>query len=213
MVERVYRQAAKSKKIDKVFVATDHEKIRNVCKKGKIPVIMTPSDCLTGSDRVAAAVLKKYGNHREQTRMIVNIQGDEPIIDPRDIDRLVVSLWGGAAVAMGVRADLQAADYLDEDICKAYTTSSGKLLLATRRNCDHGPGVKRGVGIYGYRENALVNYSDWEQTPLEKATGIEVMRFVEHDYIVRTVEMSHPCLAVDTREDLQVVEANLKDQT
>lgn len=212
MIKRVYKRAMKASLLDEVFVATDSQKIQSFCKRHRMPCLLSSDKLLTGTDRVAA-VAPAIENKANDTRVFVNIQGDEPLIHASDINLVATKVLEGAAVVVGVKDDLNEEDKDNGFITKAAVSLSNRLLLMYR----FGPGnyygsVRRGAGLYAFRESALLAFGGWEQSPLEKLTGVEVVRFLEHDYVVRAVELDGTTIAVDEPEDVQRVEEYLSKQ-
>ena len=195
--------------LSQVLVATDSKHIAKLCKQRRIPFLMTSPAIRTGSDRVAA-VLAQLPRKEQETYFLVNIQGDEPVVDPGDIDLVAGEVLAGAAVVVGVRDDLTEADAAKGNITKAAVSCTGRLLLMYRDGPDNCPGVvMRGTGLYAFREQALRDFAGWEQMPLELRTGVEVVRFLEHDYVVRTVKLKGDTIAVDVPQDISRVEEYL----
>jgi 3-deoxy-manno-octulosonate cytidylyltransferase (CMP-KDO synthetase) len=169
---------------------------------------MTRSDHPTGTDRLAEIA------SAEPADLYVNIQGDEPLIDPEAIDAAVLSVLGDETVAMGTLKKRVAdpADVSNPNVVKVITGLNGDALYFSRspipyhRDADSDPGSYfKHVGLYVYRREFLVHYPDLDTGPLEQAERLEQLRALENGYRIRVVETDYESLGVDTPEDLERV--------
>lgn len=211
LVQHVWERVLRCTLLDAVAIATDDERILQAAEGFGAHAIMTRSDHPSGSDRLAEAIMQF-----PEANLVVNIQGDEPLIDPALIDELVAVLQQDAGIAMATAAcpldsfDLQG-DYGDNNVVKVVLSLSGEALYFSRspipfpRNESSIPAFRH-LGVYAYRREFLENYVRWEPTPLEKAESLEQLRALEHGARIRVVTTSHVAPGVDTPAQAQVVE-------
>ncbi len=212
LVQHVWERVSSCTRLDAVAIATDDERIRQTAEAFGARVIMTRDDHPSGSDRLAEAVQ----SFPEATH-VVNIQGDEPLIDPALVDELASVLLNDAGIAMATAAcPLDSdEDFLDPNIVKVVCTLGGEALYFSRspipfpRNT---PVLKplRHIGLYAYRREFLKNYVRWEPTPLETAESLEQLRALEHGARIKVVPTDHLAPGVDTPEQAAMIEQLLQ---
>lgn len=198
---------------DNVYVATDDDRIKNVCENYNINVVMTSSNCKTGSDRVYEASLQIDAD------IFLNVQGDEPLLDKNDILKVIEESRKAPEKVLNAMCKIDnEEDFFSVNVPKMLTTPTGKLLYAGRapmpgnKESEFVSGYKQ-VCIYAYPKKPLKDYYDCkEKTPLEKIEDIEILRFLEMGYDVQVIEVSESSVAVDTPEDLKKVEAIIKNK-
>lgn len=204
LVHRVYERAALAKLPDIVIVATDNEKIESEVKSFGGRVMMTSPDHPTGTDRLAevAASLPDYD-------IVVNVQGDEPFINPDVIDSLAKMLAERDDLDMTTAAaPLKADEYDDPSAVKVVVNQKGEALYFSRslipypRNEFSVPPLKH-VGIYAYRRDFLLAYAGMKQTPLEKTESLEQLRALEMGYKIGVIRIDSEDIGIDTEEDLK----------
>lgn len=211
MIWWVYRQCLKVKELSEVYVATDDERIEAVCRKYDMNVIMTSDRHETGSDRVGEVARKIEGD------LFVNIQGDEPVIDPREISE-VIEIFKDESVYFGsLRKEIT-----DPEEIAAYSTvkvvvdKNEDALYFSRNiipsNKKGGPAARvfRHVGIYAYKKDFLVKFVAMPQTELELGEGIEPLRAMENGYKIRVRETEFDSIGVDYPEHVKAVEAAIQ---
>ena len=211
MLWHVYEQAKKATLPDEVLIATDSEEIAQQVQIWGARAIMTSPDCTCGTDRIASMV------DQLDAEIIINVQGDEPLIDPELIDEL------------GRRATMSDADMVtplvkitDPKILTSATTvkvvitEEGIALYFSRspipfvRDAAPEEWVEKSdfwlqVGTYAFRKNVLLEYRHWPESALEKLEKIEQLRFLEAGKTIQTFETHSHSMAVDTPEDLEKV--------
>ena len=199
----VHQRCLEAGRIAEAVVATDDNRIRATCEDLGIRCVMT-GEHATGTDRVA-----ECARHLDADA-IINVQGDEPFINPDAIDAVSLSLVESPSDLLVVNAcaELQSpAGVIDHNVVKAVTTASNNALLFSRQPIpyprDAYPTYLRQLGLYGFTPEALRTFRSLPQGPLERAEGIEMLRFIEHGYQVRTVLVADDGMAVDTPEDLR----------
>src|SRR5262245_55351100 len=208
MIEHVYRRVAASKILSDVIVATDDLRIaRRVAEFGG-KVRLTKASHETGTDRLAevAATL--------DCDVVVNVQGDEPLVDPGAIAELVAPFDGDAGLQMTTlfRRIHDPADLSNPNITKVVIDRGGFALYFSRAPIPHirdprggWPPIYRHIGLYAYRRSALMVLASLEPTPLERAESLEQLRALEHGIRIKAVETEYESFGVDTPEDLEQV--------
>lgn len=207
LIRRVYERARLAKVPDAVLVATDHEAIAEEVRSfGGTPVMTSPA-CPTGTDRLAEVVRQ----HREFD-IIVNVQGDEPMINPEIIDQLALLLKDRPDLDMATAATpLLEEEYDDPAAVKVVVNQRGEALYFSRslipfpRHPFATPPLKH-VGIYAYRRDFLLAYAEMEQTPLELTESLEQLRALERGYKIGVILEDAPGIGIDTEEDLRKAE-------
>jgi 3-deoxy-manno-octulosonate cytidylyltransferase (CMP-KDO synthetase) len=207
MIVRTYRQCIKASPPERVFVATDHERVKDVCEQHGAQVLMTSKACLTGTDRVAECARQLDAD------VFVNVQGDEPIFDSRDITTLIDAAQRYPEEVLNGVCNLYDEDqYRSGSIPKAVMRLDGHLLYMSRSEIPSTKGrafVKswRQVCAYVFPRRALEAFArHGKKTPLEGIEDIEILRFLELGWNVRMVPLSSQSLSVDTPEDVTRVE-------
>jgi 3-deoxy-manno-octulosonate cytidylyltransferase (CMP-KDO synthetase) len=207
MIEHVYRRAAASRVVSRVIVATDDLRIATAVTAFGGQVRLTRADHLTGTDRLAevAATLA--------CDLVVNVQGDEPLLDPRAIEEAVAP-FGDPAVQMSTlyrRID-HPADLSNPNIVKVVMDRAGYALYFSRAPIPYArdprggwPPLYRHIGLYAYRRSTLLVLAALEPTPLERAESLEQLRALEHGIRIKGIETSYDSLGVDTPDDLEQV--------
>ena len=207
MICRVYERAAQAKRIDKAIVATDDERIFKAVNENGGEAVMTRADHPTGTDRLA-----EVANKFEDVDLIVNVQGDEPLIEPKLIDDLI-SLFDEEADLQMATVATELKD--DEEInnpnnVKVITDLKGNALYFSRsvipypRNKGKSA-VYKHIGIYAYRRSFLLKYAQMTPTPLEQSESLEQLRALENGYKIKVLHSDNKFIGVDTEEDLKLV--------
>lgn len=206
MIQHVYERASLSRYITRVLVATDDERIASAVRHFGGEVRMTRADHPTGTDRLAEVASAEAAN------LYVNIQGDEPLIDPEAIDAAILSILDTDAIPMGTlkKRILDAPEITNPNVVKVVTDLAGDALYFSRSPIPHVRDGEAGVyykhiGLYVYRREFLLRYPDLDVGPLERAESLEQLRALENGYRIRVVETDYESLGVDTPEDLERV--------
>ena len=209
MLQHVWERASQARYLTGVVIATDDERIRAAASAFGASVVMTRSDHASGTDRVAEAA------SATDAAIIVNIQGDEPMIDPDAIDAAVLGLLDDDAVPMSTlkkRID-NPRDVDDPNVVKVVTGRTGNAIYFSRSPIPYardGGGVAvhyKHIGLYVYRREFLLAYPDLPAGPLEQAEHLEQLRALENGFPVRVTETEYESLGVDTPEDWERVTA------
>jgi 3-deoxy-manno-octulosonate cytidylyltransferase (CMP-KDO synthetase) len=207
MIEHVYRRVQASPAVSRVIVATDDLRIATAVSAFGGDVRLTRPDHPTGTDRLAEVA------ETLDCDVIVNVQGDEPLIDSRAITE-VVSPFADPAIVMTTlyRRIRHPSELSDPNVVKVVLDRAGFALYFSRapiphaRDPRHGwPPLYRHIGIYAYRRSALLVLASLEPTPLERTEVLEQLRALEHGIRIKTVETMYDSMGVDTPADLEQV--------
>ncbi len=206
MVRRVYQRALEARLVERVIVATDDVRIRDAVGPGA-DVVMTDPHHPSGSDRVAEVA------RGLACSIVVNIQGDLPLLDPDLVDRLVAELradsqLGIATIAVPIRSE---AELVDPSVVKVVRSRSGRALYFSRAPIPLVRDEPRSyanalhhIGLYAYRRDALLRFASLEPTPLERIEKLEQLRALENGVAIGVVvHDGPPPLEVDTAADLE----------
>src|SRR5438105_4296901 len=200
LIQRVYERAKGAKRADAIFVATDDQRIADHVTSFGGKVVQPKGDFQSGTDRIAAA-LDLLGEEFDQ---VVNVQGDEPLIDVDSIDRLI----GEAETDMATLASpLESEDERQSrDIVKVVTALDGTALYFSRAPL---AGAARHIGLYLYQTRVLRALASLDPSPLERAESLEQLRALQNGFKIRVLQTRKPHLGVDRPEDVVRVEKEL----
>jgi 3-deoxy-manno-octulosonate cytidylyltransferase (CMP-KDO synthetase) len=223
LLRHVWERCHRARKLDQLIIATDDFRIAEAAFEWGAEVAMTSADHASGTDRIAevAAKLKGFAH-------IINIQGDEPLIDPKLIDRLIRELRHDKKIEMITAAhpfaDPRDAEsphqvkvvlsfsgdalYFSRALIPTSARSSSGLQTARRKTGRFGkrPSLLRHQGIYGYRRDLLLRFVRWNTSPLERAESLEQLRALENGVRIRVVMTGSGSPGVDTPEDARMIE-------
>ena len=208
MVQHVWERAARARYLDDLLVATDDERIAAAVRQFGGRVRMTRRDHPSGTDRLAEVA------SAEPAAIYVNIQGDEPLIDPEAIDATILSVLGDESVSMGTlkKRIIDPTDILNPNVVKVVTNLLSDAIYFSRcaipyeRDGRSGlPVYYKHIGLYVYRSELLLRYPDLTIGPLEKSEKLEQLRALENGFRIRVVDTEYESLGVDTPEDLERV--------
>lgn len=209
MIRRVYEQVKKSTSINKVIVATDHDGIFSHVKEFGGHVCMTREDHVSGTDRCYEALEQETGSFD----YVINIQGDEPFIQPEQIELLASVLDGATEIATLVKAIDQPEFLFNPNVVKAVISQDNKALYFSRspiphlRNKPEGDWISshryyKHIGMYAYRADILKAITGLQPGILEKAESLEQLRWLENGYSITVAETRTETIGIDTPEDL-----------
>ncbi|MCL2760906.1 MAG: 3-deoxy-manno-octulosonate cytidylyltransferase [Desulfuromonadales bacterium] len=222
MIQHVYERVTRASLVSQVLVATDDNRIAEAVSAFGGLAVMTSAAHETGTDRLAEVSAKIDSD------IIVNVQGDEPLIEPDMIDEAIYPLISDQASVMstlksGIRT---VEDFLNPNVVKVVTDQSGNALyfsrapipqfrdrwneLDGRTELPEGFICYKHVGLYAYKRDFLIKFAGMPQTFLEKSEKLEQLRAIENGYQIKVVETSYDSVGVDTPEDLQAVLKRLK---
>lgn len=208
MIQHVWERAKQAPCLTEVLIATDDERIAETARGFGARVAMTRSDHESGTDRVAEAAAQT------EAEIIVNIQGDEPLIDPGAIQTAVLTLLDDAECQMAtlMKQISRIEEIQNPNVVKVVTTLDGQALYFSRSLLPHPRGEAvhfKHIGLYVYRRALLLAYSSLRRGPLEAAEKLEQLRALENGIPIRVAETNYETLGVDTPEDLIAAEAAL----
>ena len=202
MIQHVWERASQCSNLDELIVATDDGRIYDKVTEFGGHAVLTSSELKSGSDRAAEAVKEMTAD------VVINIQGDEPFIEPALIDNLVEMFADGDSVmATAVRLSDENDDLQDPNIVKVTRDENWNALSFSREMIASGadssvPEQLIHIGIYGYSSDFLMKFRELEQTPLELTERLEQMRAIEHGFKIKLLQTTYHSFSVDTEEDL-----------
>jgi len=200
MVVHVYERAMKAACLDKLFVAIDSEETAEALKPYKVNTVMTSPDHLSGTDRIAEVVSELDAD------VVINIQGDEPEMDPQLIDNLIKKFEKpNVFMATAASTDISANDELDLNTVKVLVDYNNVAIAFRRkpRQYEIG-GYYRHIGIYAFRKQALMNYTKMPQTENEKKYQLEQLRVLDNGLPIHVILTDYAGRGIDTQEDLKM---------
>lgn len=213
MIEHVYRRASEASRVHGVVIATDDERIASAVRGFGGAALMTRPDHVSGTDRIAEVVASL------PCRAVVNVQGDEPLIDPRTIDAAVEPLLADTSIGMSTlsRPFVSIDEFRNPNVVKVVTNSDGDALYFSRSPIPYArnnpaalpTGAAAHVGLYVYRRDTLLKLAAAPAAPLELEESLEQLRALAMGIRIRVVATTHVAAGVDTPEDLDRVRALL----
>ncbi len=212
MIQHVYERAKQARRPETVLVATDHELVYNAVAGFGGEVLMTSAGHPTGTDRLA-----EVAAHYPDVDVIINVQGDEPLIKPEVIDLLAAAFDDSPGLDMAtLMTEMDQDEYNLPSAVKVVTSLDGYALYFSRslipfpRNSKLPGGpqpVCKHIGIYAYRRDFLLGYASLAPTPLELTESLEQLRALEHGYKIKVLKTDFKSIGVDTPEELERVNA------
>jgi 3-deoxy-manno-octulosonate cytidylyltransferase (CMP-KDO synthetase) len=208
MLQWVVERARDAQITDRVIVATPDREIVQACKLFNAEAVLTSIDHPTGTDRIAEVARSIKAD------VYVNVQGDEPLVQPEDIRACAQPLMQDSKIQMGsVFADCPDEEVDNPAVVKVVTARNGDALYFSRHPIPYPrndrQGVKKHIGLYAYTAEVLEGFSKWPQSPLEQAESLEQLRFLENGVRIRMSKGTGSALAVDTPEQADQVRAIL----
>jgi 3-deoxy-manno-octulosonate cytidylyltransferase (CMP-KDO synthetase) len=208
MIQWVYEAAKRSDCLDCVLIATDHDEILRAGKAFGAEVFMTSANHATGTDRVAEV------SKTLEAEIIINLQGDEPLLSPEVITQAVTPLLEDPSILLGTLKTriADSADLTNPNIVKVVTDASDFALYFSRaaipfiREKEAAIPVFRHIGLYVFRKDFLLTFTQLPPSVLEKAENLEQLRALEHGYRIKIPTTSYQPVGIDTPEDIARVE-------
>jgi 3-deoxy-manno-octulosonate cytidylyltransferase (CMP-KDO synthetase) len=210
MIQRVYERAKLAQRADRVIVATDDDRIVKAVQGFGGEARMTRPDHRTGTERVAEVAAHETGD------VFVNVQGDEPLLDPAAVDTAVTALLEESQVAIATVATpiKTPGDIMDPNVCKVVLDFDENALYFSRAPIpwvrDTGTHVQarhlKHLGLYVFRRDALLEYPTLPQGDLERVEQLEQLRWLENGWKIRVAEVEHDAISVDVPDDIARVE-------
>jgi 3-deoxy-manno-octulosonate cytidylyltransferase (CMP-KDO synthetase) len=209
LVVRVLRQVEKCSSVDRIIVAADDERIAATVKTAGGECMLTPSELPSGGDRVAWVAGKIPSD------FVLNVQVDDPLVGPDMIDPLTAAMDDPAVMlALLAKRIHREEEVFSPNIVKMVFDSAGRALYFSRspipypRNGD--PAFYKHIGPYCWRRDFLLEFSSWEQTPLEKSESLEMLRVLENGHSIACVQVERDTIEIDTPEDAEALERYLE---
>jgi len=225
----VAERAAAAATVSRIIVATDDPRIVAAASRAGFDAMITRADHLSGTDRIAEVA------HNLRAAVVVNVQGDEPLIDPATIDVAVNALLDDPSASMATTSEpiSEAAEVLNRSVVKVTTDDQGyatsfsrhpipfpKDAVAKHGSIEAAPeaepallySFRKHTGLYAYRREFLLEFASWPQTESEKGESLEQLRALERGVKIKVVEAASPSIGVDTAEDLERVRAIVAQQ-
>ena len=207
VIQHVYEQAVRARRADAVVVATDDRRILEAVERFGGRAVMTSPDARSGTERAAEAARAR------SEAVIINVQGDEPLVQPEMVDQLAEYLERHRAVPMAsVMTRLRRGeDAANPNVVKVVVDRDGFALYFSRAPIpcmrqETSPFFKH-IGVYGFQRHFLLQFPHLDPTPLEQAEQLEQLRALEHGYRIKLLETAHDTAGVDTPDDLARIEA------
>lgn len=208
LIQRVWTRVRDCRLASRIVIATDDERISDHARSFGAEAVMTSSDLPTGTDRIAAAIRALD----EAFDQVINVQGDEPLIDPLLVDSMITALQtsGDDIVTLATPLDNEE-ELLSRDVVKVVTNLRSQALYFSRAPIPHGSLAlaRRHVGVYGYRAESLLRFTSLQPSPLELAESLEQLRALQNGFTIRVIETPKSHLGVDRPEDVLKVEREL----
>jgi 3-deoxy-manno-octulosonate cytidylyltransferase (CMP-KDO synthetase) len=216
MIQHVYQRCLRAKRLDEVVVATDDVRIYDCVRGFNGQAVMTSKKHRSGSDRIAEVIRKpRYRGFN----VILNIQGDEPLIDPGAINLLAKEMFVNPKEQMATLAAnfKKVGDAANPNTAKVVTDARGRALYFSRcpipfiRNGNAGkagPFLKH-IGLYAYRRNFLIKFTQWPVGRLERLEKLEQLRALENGAGIKVLRTNYSCLSVDSPEDVDQIEKHM----
>ena len=213
MIWWVYNQVKKVELFEHVYVATDSQLIFDTCQNNNIAVLMTSDQCRTGTDRLGEVAQNLDAD------IYVNIQGDEPMIEPETVEAVARYAMEHPEVKV-VNTMTKLPEFEDancDTIVKVVAADNGDLIYLSRSPIPYpkkGQKIQyyRHLGLYALTKDALVFYSNSKRSTNEKIEDIEMLRFLENGYQIKIIEVASATIGVDRPEDIQKVEYAMKER-
>lgn len=210
MIQHVFERASRCERLNHVVIATDDPRIADAATRFGAPVQMTKADHPTGTDRVAEVAVS------HDVDLVVNIQGDEPLIDHKAIEAAIVALQNAPNCVMSTlcRVISDPEEVENPNVVKVVRGLSGEALYFSRYALPFPRGLQakrmKHVGLYVYRRDFLLQYSSMPQGDLEHAECLEQLRALENGYRIAVAETEYDSIGVDTPEDLERIRAGIE---
>jgi len=213
VIQRVYEQCLKVKNVDEVYIATDSLEIKEVCETFTNQVIITKSTHQSGTDRIGEAISSI------DCDIVINVQGDEPFIEPSLIEALVNSFSNSEISMSSAMSKINnVKDLQNSNVVKVVVDHHNNALFFSRSLLPFPREVKeisiakevlkkyqffRHIGIYGYRKDFLLKFVNMEQSYLEKVEKLEQLRALENGFKIKMIEAESSLIGIDTQEDYE----------
>ena len=200
MIKRVYDRACMSKQLDTVVVLTDDSRRSNYCSKHEMRCIVIEDECATGTDRCAKALSLLDGD------IFVNIQGDEPLINPEAIDKMITDFDDETDIVNAYVEVDQEYKLTDPNVVKVVMDKDNHALYYSRLPISR----YQQLGLYAYKRGMLDVFPHMDRHENEIEENVEMLRYLENGFVVKMIRVEDEGLSVDTPDDLKLVELKIK---
>jgi len=215
MIRWVLENCARANTPSEIILCTDNSDLLEAAKQWGFNAVITSKTCESGSERIASVASKLIGTYPPEEALIINVQGDQPFIDPKIIDALsnkFINQYPKPDVITPVY-EMSAQKIHNPNVVKTLLTTNGKAIYFSRSALPHVRGVDESewhkhskywghVGIYGYRGDVLLNWLEMPYSPLENIEKLEQLRLIEAGYTIDTFKVNNESLSVDTMDQL-----------
>ncbi len=209
IIQWVWEAAAAAKLADEAIIATDDELIFNAAHKFGAKAVMTSPEHKSGTDRIAEIV-----KNDKDIEIALNVQGDEPMIKASSIDSLIKCISEDKTIQMAtiIRKIHDKDELSNPNVVKVVTDVEGNGLYFSRSQIPYERNIGESdfyahIGVYAYRREALLKFTQFEQTNLEKSESLEQLRMLQNGYKIKTVEIDYKLIGIDTPQDLEEFKA------
>jgi 3-deoxy-manno-octulosonate cytidylyltransferase (CMP-KDO synthetase) len=213
MIQRTYERVKAVKGFDRIIIATDDQRIFEAAQGFNAEVMMTSAEHLTGTDR-CAEVLNRLG---ESVDYVVNIQGDEPFIEPAQLEEVVAGFSSGAPILTLIKKITDSETLFNVNTPKVVCDEEGNALYFSRQTIPFLRGVEpsewlrqhtffKHIGLYAYRADILPGLSALKQTSLELAESLEQLRWIQNGIRIKAIETQFETIGIDSPEDLEKIQ-------
>ena len=215
MIQHVYERASLASLVDTVLVATDDERVASAVRTFGGNAVMTPASLQTGTDRTAFVA-----RTIPEADIVVNVQGDEPLIESQMIDEAIQPMLENSEITAGtlVKRIQREEELINPNVVKVVLDTNGYCLYFSRSVIPFGQALRRDdwlthltyykhIGLYVFRREFLIQYAAMNPTPLEQSENLEQLRILEHGFRIKGTVTSYDSSPVDTQEDLNAVRA------
>jgi 3-deoxy-manno-octulosonate cytidylyltransferase (CMP-KDO synthetase) len=215
VIQRVYEQVKKAKNIDEVYIATDSLEVKEVCSKFTSNIILTSNEHESGTDRIAEAI------QEIECDIIINVQGDEPFIEPKLIEKFVKEFEDSSISMVSAMHKISLVEELKSpNVVKVIVNNALEAIYFSRSIIPHHrdewntllehhtiipKGLKfyRHLGVYAYTKDFLLKYSQMDMGYLERLEKLEQLRVIENGYKIKMIETEYKSIGIDTQEDYE----------
>jgi 3-deoxy-manno-octulosonate cytidylyltransferase (CMP-KDO synthetase) len=212
LIQRVYERTLRSRVANAVYVATDDDRIFDHVTSFGGKAVRPAGEYQSGTDRIAAALDLIESAENNRFDQVVNVQGDEPLIDPASVDNIINVLQREPVHMATLACPLDTEDeYHSRDVVKVVTDQEGNALYFSRSPIPYGSRelARRHIGLYGYQSPVLRAFAAMPPSPLEQAESLEQLRALQNGLKIRVLHTDKPHLGVDRPEDVVRVESEL----
>ncbi|HVR42779.1 MAG TPA: 3-deoxy-manno-octulosonate cytidylyltransferase [Thermoanaerobaculia bacterium] len=212
LIGHVIRRAKDCRRAAAVWIATDDERIAAEAERHAVGAVLPPGDFASGTDRIAAALDEIETRAGIRYSQVINVQGDEPLLDVGAVDAMIGMLQQSGVDLATLCCPIRGPEeHLDPNVVKVVLDAASNALYFSRAPIPAGSWqqARRHVGIYGYQTPVLRAFAAIAPTPLERAERLEQLRALENGFTIRVVETSAPHLGVDSPEDVRKIEQEL----